>query len=264
MNNFDKIKLYLLSSEFLSTVIILVLAVVFVVLINKFTKKETKMTKKNKRIAVGTRYIANIVKYLVLLFAVLTVLEINGIHVTSLLTGLGVAGIIVGFALQDILKDVIMGVNIVVDDYFAVGDIVKYNDIEGKIVALNMKATKIKDLDTQNVITVANRNISEIARVSKRFPVIIPAPYTVPAKQMREICKSICERIEELDHIEKAEFVGTDQFADSSIKYKIFVYGNPEHKLQNKRNANSAIQDVFKENNINIPYNQLDVHFDKN
>ena len=71
------------------------------------------------------------------------ILQINGVNVSSIIAGVGVVSVIIGLALQDALKDIIMGVNVLVDDYFSLGDIVKLDDIEGKVVEIGIKNIKI-------------------------------------------------------------------------------------------------------------------------
>ena len=53
--------------------------------------------------------------------------------------GLGILGVIFGLAIQDWLKDIIRGSSILSDNYFAVGDVVKYKDIEGKVLVIEIK-----------------------------------------------------------------------------------------------------------------------------
>ena len=60
----------------------------------------------------------DVLKVLVILCVVLTILQINGVNVTSMIAGLGIASAIIGLAFQDLLKDVITGVHIVTDNFF--------------------------------------------------------------------------------------------------------------------------------------------------
>ena len=77
------------------------------------------------------RVALNVLRYLLLLVTILLILQINGINVTSLVAGLGIVSAVVGLALQDILKDVIMGLHILSGRFFSVGDAVRYGIMEG-------------------------------------------------------------------------------------------------------------------------------------
>ena len=77
-------------------------------------------------------------------------MQIYGVNVNSLVAGLGLVSVVVGLAIQDPLKDIITGVNIITDDYFSLGDVIKVDDVEGKVVQLGVRTTKIKDIANGN------------------------------------------------------------------------------------------------------------------
>ena len=116
----------------------------------------------------------SIIRYVIMILTGLIILQINGVNVSSVLAGVGIFGVVFGFAIQDWLKDIIRGSSIISDDYFKVGDIVKYNDIEGKVLVIGLKTTKIKDIKTSNIISIANRKIEEVEIVSNLIYVRIP------------------------------------------------------------------------------------------
>ena len=192
------------------------------------------------------------------------VLQINGINIGTLFTGLGVAGIIVGFALQDILKDLMMGTSIIWDKFFAVGDYICYNGKEWQVIEFNAKVTKLYDFLEDTTITISNRNITEIAKATKIVGVSISAPYDVPLSRIRPVMEEIVRRAKELPSVEDAQFLGTDEFADSSINYKIVLNCvDPSVKGAARRGTLDIVQEVFAEENISIPYPQMDVHMCK-
>ena len=218
-------------------------AVGFCFLVWIFVKRgfEHFLRKGKGRHSVNLRVGENIIKYMMILMAVITVLQINNVNVTSLITGLGIAGVVVGFALEDLLRDIINGANIVWDEYFT------------------LKATKIRDLNTGNTVTVSNRNISEIEVLSDWVGLVVPSPYSVPADRMRSICQTMCSRIAELPDVYSCDFLGTDEFAESQISYKLLMHCNPERKTILRRKALGTIQDILAENGIDVPFNRLDV-----
>lgn len=204
-------------------------------------------------------YVIAVVKYAIIAVLVTTILQIYGANVSSIVAGLGIVGIVVGFALQDILKDLIMGTNIVVDDFFSVGDVVKYDGIIGKVIYFNIKVTKIKSMTTGGVLTISNRNISQIERQADYIELCVPMSYDVDLHKSREVCGQICKRAAENEMIDRCEFLGTDEFCDSAVNYKLRAYGKPENCYGMKRAMLGTIQDVLTENGLSIPYNCLDI-----
>ena len=119
----------------------------------------------------------HIINYVIIIIAFLFILQLLGFNVSSLIAGLGVVSVIAGLALQDALKDIIMGFNIIVDNYFSVGDIIKIADVEGKVIELGVKSTKLKDVNNDNIFVIANRNISQSLRLSDQLLVDVPVSY---------------------------------------------------------------------------------------
>lgn len=254
---------FLMSERLWHSVIFIAVCVAVWLIIRHFSNRILKKGRAESKRSANIKVLFNIIKYVLFIFAFLTLLQINGINVSSLITGLGVAGITVGFALQDILKDLIMGTNILWDDFFKAGDVVRYKNIEGIVIYFNMKVTKIRDIASGNIFTVCNRNISEIEKVSDWQSVVVPSPYDVPADKMRAVCKDVCERVSSVENVSSCEFLGTDEFAKSQINYKILIHCVPQEKYSVKRAALGIIQDVLAENEISIPFEQLDVHMVK-
>ena len=232
-------------------------AVLFWFALKKVLIKFLSGKKRTAKFMTHTKFIANIIKYFIIIFVVLFVLQINGINVSSVLTGLGVAGVVVGFALQDLLKDIIMGTNILIDDFFSVGDIVSYKGIQAKVISFNLKATKLKDIDNENIITVSNRNISEITKISDFDSVTVPASYKVSAEKMSEICSKIVNEASKIEYVKKCTFEGTSELGENRANYVIFYYCKPEKKKPVKRQINRIVQNAFEAEKIEISHNSL-------
>lgn len=194
-------------------------------------------------------------------FAILAalILQYNGIDVPGIIAGLGVAGIVVGFALQDALKDVIMGANIVWDDYFAVGDVVRLGSYEGVVVSFNFKCTRLQDIKTGNVVTISNRSISQVEVLSDWLDVDVPVGYEVSVCEGRGACDAIVERVCKIDGVTSAEMVGTQEIASSSVMYRVRLHCDPARRYAIRRSAQAAVQDVFAERGMDFPLDRLSV-----
>lgn len=252
------------SKEIIISVAIVISAIVIYFILKKFIKKIIEKQEKNKNMSrkrkTYAKLFSSILKYLMIILVILSVLQVNGVNVTSLIAGLGVASAIVGLALQDALKDVVMGVNIIVDDYFSVGDVLKINDVEGKVIEVGLKTTKMKDVNTNDVFVIANRNIGEALRLSNQLDIDVPLPYEENIKEMETILHSAMMKIDKLEHVTNVEYRGVKEFGDSAIFYKLRLYCKPDYKAQTKRDANRIIKLELDENDITIPYMQIDVH----
>ena len=225
--------------------------------INKVANKRDHLS---KRRLTYFRLLKNILKYASIIVSVLTILQINGVNVTSLIAGLGLVSVIGGLALQDALKDIIMGFNLIIDDYFSVDDIITIDDVEGKVLSLGLKNTKILELSTGATLVIANRNISKIKIANDKQGITLPLPYELSSKDADKIIDLICQEIMTLKGISKAACLGIDSFAASAIEYKLVFDCKAEDKVALKRQAQCIVKKVLDENNIAIPYTQIDIH----
>ena len=260
----DRVLLIITNKQcYLSLITIAVGIIVYVILknlLNHYINRNKVSTKLEKRRLTYFKMFSSILKYFIIIVVILLVLQINGFNITSLLTGLGVASLIAGLALQDALKDIIMGFNLIVDEYFSVGDTVKIGDIEGIVLELGLKTTKIKDIKYGNIYVIANRNISDALTISCYADIDVQLPYEKDLKEVEPVIKEIVKKISKLDNISNVNYRGISEFASSAILYRISFDVKPELRFQTKRDANIIIKKVLEEKGIDIPYQQIDIH----
>ena len=206
------------------------------------------------------KMIKSINRYIFIIITVLVILQINGINITSMLAGVGIIGIILGFAIQDALKDIIKGFDIISDSYYQVGDVIKYKDITGKVLVVGLKTTKVEDIYSLNIVSISNRNIEQVEVVSHLINIDIPMPYEVKVEDAENAVENILSKVRQLKNVEKCEYRGVNDLADSSIKYQIKVYCDPLLKVQMRRDVLKCVLLGLDECNISVPYNQIDVH----
>ena len=243
-----------------SIVIIAISIILYKILVFFISKGENKSKEKSAKKNTYLKLFKSIIRYVFGIVTVLIVLQINGVDVNSVLTGVGIAGVIFGLAIQDWLKDIIRGSSILSDSYFQVGDVVKYKGIEGKVLVIGLKTTKIQDIATRNVISIANRNIEEIEVVSNVIYVRIPMPYEVNVERAEKAVYDIIKLVKADEKVEDSRYMGVTELADSSIQYLIEVTCNPLNKLQVRRDTLRAILKGLEQNNIEVPFNQIDIH----
>ncbi|MBR2744269.1 MAG: mechanosensitive ion channel family protein [Clostridia bacterium] len=223
-----------------------------------FNKSEKNV--KNKKSKTYIKVMRSTVRYFFIIITVLILLQANGVDVSSLLAGVGIAGAIIGLAVQDWLKDIIRGSTILSDSYFTVGDVVKFGDIEGKVIEMGLKTTKIQDLATCNILSVANRNIEQIEKVSNLVYVSVPMPYEVNLKKAENVVLSIAERIKENDGVSDCRYISVKDLASSCIEYLLEIQCDQIKKRQVRRDAYRSILEVMEKNGIAVPYMQIDIH----
>ncbi len=242
-----------------SVVIIFICFAIYKVISFLFLKSSGSIfrSKKSKSYIKMTR---SVLRYVFTAITVLLLLQVNGVNVTSIFAGIGIMGIIIGFAIQDVLKDMIKGFDIITHDYFHVGDVVSYGNIWGKVLVIGLKTTKIEDLKTMNIVSVSNRNIELVEVVSKQLDIIVPMPYEVSVSDAEKAIDDILSAISKLEHTEKCSYCGVDELGASSVNYRLRIICSPEYRLQLRRDALRCVLSGLEQNGISVPYNQLDIH----
>lgn len=261
MEKFLEIMDSILSNKWVQSAIVVIIAIILYRIIASITIRGEKKNKLKKvKGKTYLRLIRNITKYIILVFVVLALLQIHGVNVGSMVAGLGILGIIIGFIVQDAFKDIIRGIDILSDDYFSVGDIVKYKDIEGKVLMVGLKTTKVEDIRSNNIISIANRNIEQIEVVSDILFITIPMPYEVKVEKAEKVIEQIGTQIEKDSRVNSYTYKGVTNLGDSSIDYLIGVKCEPKEKLQLRRDILRIILVTLDKNKIDIPYQQIDIH----
>ena len=244
------------KSKIINSIIIIIVSIILYMIIayllEKGEKKDKSKIFKSKKSKTYLKLIKSVIRYVFIIITTLMLLQTNGIDVSSVLAGVGVLGVVFGLAIQDWIKDIIRGSSILSDNYFSVGDVVKYKGIEGKVLVIGLKTTKIQDIRTGNIISIANRNIEEVEVVSDFIYIIIPMPYEISVEKAEKTVNKIITKASELENVEAMRYLGVNDLADSSINYLI--------ELQIRRDALKIALKEMAKDGIEVPYKQLDIH----
>jgi small conductance mechanosensitive channel len=232
-------------------------------IIRRFFKIGTKFGDPKKSITI-MKLINNILKYVIIIIAILMILNQFGFDTKGLIASLGIAGVIAGLALKDLLADFIAGIAIVTENQFEVGDFVTIGGFTGSVVELGMQSTKIKSL-TGEVKIISNGNITEVINHSK-FPntvfIDIPVSYESDLNKVEKVLKDVCEEINKtvVYLTSDLEILGIESLGDDSIIYRLSANVGPMQGPIFKRTVYKSVKEYFDKNNITIPYKQLVVH----
>jgi len=212
-----------------------------------------------------TRTLGEVVRYVIVLvvFAVatMTVLKELGIDIGPVLAAAGIAGLAIGFGAQSLVKDVISGFFILLEDQIRVGDVVKISDKGGLVEKVGLRTTVLRDLHG-NVHYVPNGSISVVTNMTKeysRYVFDIGVAYREDVDEVIKVIKGIDEEMRQDpefkdDIIEPIEVMGLDQFANSSVIIKARTTTVPMKQWRVGREFNRRMKKKFDELNIEIPF----------
>ena len=267
-NPFDPLLNFFKNKEVYGPIIIVIIALIFYAILKSIVTRIINHDQSNNYMAKKRRtivdLISNIIKYIIIIVAVIAILQVYNINTASIIASLGVASAILGLAFQDALKDFIGGITIILENYYIVGDYITYEDFTGKVISLGLKSTKIQNFKNE-VLIIANRSVTKVINLSQskaNVIISIPAAYEHSTKDVEIAITKTLLKIKKIKSVlpDTVEYLGIDELSSSSVNYLITFLSIHDGQWQAKRDALKIIKETFDEEHIKIPYNQIEVH----
>ncbi len=261
------VKDWLLSS---GIKIVLILIALFVVLkiVKSFSKRSSKLFLKKrdddeakKRAETLSSVIRNTLSITLVILAVMIILGQVGIEIGPLLAAAGIAGLAIGFAGQSLVKDIINGFFILLEDQVRVGDIVEVGGKSGIVENINLKLTRVRDLEG-NVHFIPNSVIDIVSNKTKEYSCYlldIGVAYREDADEVIEVIKQIDEEMRSDSDwkdkiLQPIEIFGLDRFDDSAVVVRARTRTLPGKQWGVGREFKRRIKKRFDELDIEIPF----------
>lgn len=256
----------ILVKEIVAPVIIVVSSILLYAIASQIVKrifrvKTKRINEKRQKTFVGL--VNNCIRYFIIAVALMMILEVYGIDTKSLVASLGVLSLVAGLALQDILKDIIVGCSIILEDQFSVGDTITIDGFTGTVVDLGLKTTRIKSY-TGDIKIICNRNITEVINhtvVENNALIDVFVDYDTDLKAAREVLTELCESFSKENKLSaNAECLGVEELADSGIKLRVVIPAPYSLKFSLARKFREMVKEEFAQHGIIIPYPQVVIH----
>jgi moderate conductance mechanosensitive channel len=215
--------------------------------------------------------LASVIRHLltvvVLIVSVMTILAQLGVEIGPILAAAGIVGLAVGFGAQSLVKDVINGFFILLEDQIRVGDVVQINGRGGLVERVNLKMTTLRDL-SGNVHFIPNGTIDVVTNMTKgysRYVFDIGVAYREDVDEVIEAIKEVDEDMRKDpdyagDILEPIEILGLDRFADSAIIVRARTTTKPVKQWRVGREFNRRLKKLFDQRDIEIPFPHLTVY----
>ena len=214
-----------------------------------------------KRTETLTGLVEKTVRALVLTAAALMILQSLGINIGPLLAGAGVVGLAVGFGAQSLVKDVISGFFILLENHMNVGDVVDIAGKNGVIESINLRVTTLRDY-SGSVHIIPNGQIAVLTNMTKEFSRAvfeIGVAYKENVDEVMQVMKDVAEEMtNDPDWKDRIygpmEMSGLDSFGDSSVNIKARIETQPCEQWAVAREYRRRLKNVFDEKGIEIPF----------
>ena len=197
-------------------------------------------------------------------FVALAILSLYGINVKSILAGVGITAAIVGLACQDIAKDLLAGIFIVAEDQYEIGDTIEIDGFMGEVVFIGLKTTRIKDYKGR-VKIISNHTITEVINYNLNNSLAIVDVSVGYEENNDKVETVLTELVSTLSSIiphskGEAKLLGIDNLGDSAVIYRITCPVASNKQFEAERIMRKEIKKVLDQEQIKIPYPQIEVH----
>lgn len=277
MKDFQKFFEWKNLSQFLQTNL-LKIAIIIVALkisgmlkkyVDKLLKSIMEKAKMDKSISSFLMSAFSILYYVALTY---TLIGFLGIDVSSISAFLGAAGIVLGFAFKETLGNICGGLIILTFKPFRVGHMIEYKNYIGEVKSIEIFYTRIKTPQNELVIIpngmitsneLRNMTKEKVKRLDLKIGVSYKSDILKVKKVLREIIDEEIKGQDKLILRSPEPTIGVLALAESAIIFCVYVYTKSENYFTLQLRINERIKIKFDENNIEIPYPQVDVHISK-
>lgn len=220
-----------------------------------------------KRIRTNTQLFMKFTLVAILLLGILEILKEFQVDIGPMLTGAGIFGVALGFAGQNILKDLLAGTFLIVDEQVRVGDFIKVAGISGTVEEISLRKIILRDF-SGNVLYVPNSKVDIVINMTREFsryvldiPVSYKADFNSVVKVLAEVDKEI-RADEKFKKVitEPLTIYGISHFGTNGYTVTIRTTTKPGDQWMAAREYRKRIKQKFEENNIEIPLSQLTIH----
>lgn len=192
-----------------------------------------------------------------------SILQTIGWNLAPLLAGVGIIGLAVGFGAQNLVRDVVTGFFILLEDQYGVGDIVSINQGEanGVVETLTLRVTGLRDLDG-TVHYIANGAISVIANKSKdwsRAVVDVGVGYGEDPARVRNVLESVAQEAKEDEDLggklySVPDVLGVEMLGEYEVVWRVLAETKPARQFEAGRSIRERIKVAFDKEGIEIPF----------
>ena len=242
------------------TILIIGVAVALAVLISLLAK----ISFKSKKGQTLSQLFVSFLKWIIAIAAVFFIVSAWGASTTITLASAGILTLIIGLGSQSLVADILAGLFIVFEGDFQVGDIVVIDGWRGEVQEIGIRTTKLIDAGG-NVKIISNNEIKSIINQTQELSLAkcyVGIPYSERIEKVEAVIADNIDKIKEKIPaiVEGPYYKGVSELGESSVNLLFLAKCKEDDIYQVQRDLNRAIKIMFDDNNINIPFNQLDVH----
>ena len=227
-------------------------------------------TEHGKRAATLASSLGRFASALIWTVSLLMVLRELDVDITPILTGAGILGLAIGFGAQTLVKDIISGIFIIIEDQVRIGDVALVNGVVGAVEEINLRTLVLRDIEG-TVHVIPNGEIRTLANRTRDFAyyvIDLGIDYGTDTDLAVDAVKAAGAELQDdpvfgPSILEPVEVMGIDNFADSAVTLRFRIKTQPLKKWEVGRELRRRVKKTLDARGIRIPFPQMDVTIKK-
>ena len=244
---------------------ILIIAFILIRILEVVTRKIVELSKRGKpHGAIRAQQISTVVGvihsfgvFVIVLLTIMQALQVFRIDIAPLLASAGIAGLAIGFGAQTLVKDVINGFFILVENQFEVGDTIKAAGVQGTVEEITMRRTNLRDADGTLHI-VPNSSIQIVSNMTRDWSQValhIAADYSENSDHVIELLQEVAKNFYQDpgfhdDVVSEPSVPGIERVTGTEVDYLMLVRVRPGRQYEVARELRRRIKACFEQNKI--------------
>lgn len=204
------------------------------------------------------------VSIVVLVWCALQILGILGINVAPFIASAGIVGVALGFGAQNLVRDFITGIFMLLEDQYGVGDVVDLGEAVGTVETVGLRVTTVRDLNG-TLWYCRNGEIARVGNMSQGYAVAVldlPIAHSSNVQQACEVAlraaeDAACNTATESDVLESPELLGVNSVTAEAVMLRLTVRVRPGKQWTVQRQLNRAVLAAFDDAGIRAPYQHM-------
>ena len=220
---------------------------------------------KNNRARTLISLTKNILRYAVILAAICVALTIFNVDIVTILAGLGIIALIIGFGAESLIADIVTGMFILIDNQYNVGDIIEVNGFRGTVTEISVRTTILTDVGG-NVKIINNSDMKNVLNRSDNSSLAVsdfPIPYETDIVALEKEIPALLRRIYENNQplmLRVPEYLGVDKLDDSAVMLRFTVDVAEGNIFMGSRALNHDLYVGMRQLGVEVPFPQIDMH----
>ncbi|WP_124707261.1 mechanosensitive ion channel family protein [Gordonia insulae] len=201
------------------------------------------------------------VSIILLAWVILSVLSVLGVNIAPFIASAGIVGLAIGFGAQNLVRDFVSGVFMLLEDQYGVGDVVDLGEAAGEVESVGLRVTTLRDIDG-TLWYVRNGEIVRVGNMSQEYAVarveVLVAP-TADIDRAEEVAltaanAALAEEPVVGDVLGQAEMLGVQEVSPYQITLRLTVKTKPNTQWATQRLLRRAILQSYEEHGIELPH----------